>query len=274
MQINTGRIVALMRRNGMDAEANAIENGEAVLGTVCEIAGFTQQPQQTAMLQRGNCAIPGLPGIPGANMPGIPGLGGNYPACYTACQQVNPCLRPYLEDQALRIDAWSLLELYKNEAEIVHLNTSVGVAPFNSATPIASNQSMLFTQEIGQQLAWIPGLLKVSATFSDGADHQSLLNLELFAGPRGLTSLTDTTGLIRIGRAYTFEDFVCGASCYLAPWPKLFNCTNPVIPGERAVYVKVVAGALPGGATVTGLSIVAIKADTQQFVNCCGKMNN
>ena len=215
----------------------------------------------------GSGNVPGIP-IP-SSLPGIPGAGANYPACYTACRQINPCLGPYLANQALQIDSWSLLELYKNEAEIVHNDVSVGAAPYQSDTPLAAGQSILYAQEVGQQLAYIPGALKVKATFSDGNDYQALLSLTLYSGPRGLTGLTSVNGLIRIGRPYTFEDFVCGTSCYLAPWPKLFNCANQVIPGERSVYVLVQAGALPDNVTVTSLSIVTIKADTPQYVNCC-----
>lgn len=222
----------------------------------------------------GSCSIGGgnIPGIPTPmnGLPGIPGGNGrNYPACYTACKQVNPCLEPYLQNQALQIDSWSLLELYKNEAQIVHNNVSVGATPFQTDTPLAAGQTILYTQEVGQQLAYIPGALKVKATFSDGNDYQALLSLTLYAGPRGLTGLTSVNGLIRIGRPYTFEDFVCGTACYLAPWPELFNCANQVIPGERAVYVVVEAGALPDNVTVSSLSIVTIKADTPQYVNCC-----
>lgn len=220
----------------------------------------------------GGSTIPGIPSNGG--IPGVPLARGSYPACYTDCRDINPCLRPYLENQALQIDAFSLLELYKNEAEIVHQNVSVGAAPFNSALPLAANQSIVYVQEAGQQLAYVPGLLKVKATFSDGNDHQADLGLTLYAGPRGLTGITSlgaSSGLTIIGRAYTFEDFQCGTSCYLAPWPKLFNCSNQVIPGERCVYAVVNAGAL-GAVTVTSLSIVTIKANTDQFVNCCKQM--
>lgn len=231
----------------------------------------------------GSCSMGGngaggsnLPGIPSTGgIPGVPLARGSYPACYTDCRDINPCLRPYLENQALQIDAFSLLELYKNEAEIVHQNVSVGAAPYNSALPLAANQSIVYVQEAGQQLAYVPGLLKVKAVFSDGQDHQSDLGLTLYAGPRGLTGITNvsasSSGLTIIGRPYTFEDFVCGTSCYLAPWPKLFNCSNQVIPGERCVYAVVNAGAL-GAVTVTSLSIVTIKANTDQFVNCCKQM--
>jgi hypothetical protein len=262
-------------------------------GMACSAAGFGGgQPALPATAGHGGCsgncggncaggacAMPatGMPGIPATVLPGVPGMGRNWPACYTACKTLNPCLVPYLQNQALEIDSWALMELYKNESQIVHHNVvaSAAAGSFVAGLPLASNQTIVFAQEIGQQLAYMPGALKVSATFSDGGDHQSALGLTLFSGPRGLTGLTSvaaTTGLIQIGRPFTFMDFVCGTACYLAPWPELYNCANQVIPGQRAVYVAVTAGAIPGAATVTDMSIVTIKADTAQFVNCCGKL--
>lgn len=269
MQINTGRMYALMRRNGMSAEADALENGERTVGSICEIMGLDRpaasmvQELPPSQREPGSCTS----GIPG-NIPGI----GAWPACYK-CKTLDPCLLPYLQDQALTFDAWSLLELYKNESDLVHFNSFVGAAPFVAPAALAANKASLLAQEVGQQLAYIPGLLKVSAKFSDAKDHQADLGLTIYVGPRGLTGLTTTDGLIQVGKPFTFEDFVCGTACYLAPFPDLYGCSNRVIPGPRSLYVKVSAGALPDGVTVESLSVVVIKAGTVQFANCCNQNN-
>jgi hypothetical protein len=267
MQIDTNIIVALMRRNGMTAEANAVERGEAVVGQICDMVQNGAKP----VLAKPDCGCekPSLTEAGrGDTIPGMD-VGFMFPGCYAECDKIDPCLEPYLRDQYLQIDAWSWVELMQHESELVHVDKIVGVAPFQTDVSLASGESVLFAQEDGQQLAYIPGLLKVKATFSDGEDHLADLSLQLYAGPRSLTGLTSVSALTQVGRAFKFEDFVCGDSCYLARWPKLFRCRNRVIPGPRSVYVTVTAGTLPDGVTVESLSIVIIKAHTEAFFNCC-----
>lgn len=269
------RLAGELEAKGYGAAAQAIRRGDVALGAACELAGFNRpadmgQAQAIAVVQRANdagmmrgpCAR--VPGLGGMNLPGV----NTWPACYR-CKDIDPCLIPYLEDQALQLDPWALLKLYTNESDLVHINVDVGDAPFVTPEGLASNESAMLAQELGQELAYIPGLLKVSVKFSDGEDHQELVSLQLYSGARGLTGLTDTSGLTEIGRPFTFEDFVCGTACYLAPFPDMLGCSNRVIPGQRSVYAKVTAAPLPGGVTIEGLSIVIIKTGTKQYANCC-----
>lgn len=215
----------------------------------------------------GSCSIPNqnAPGtVPMLNIPGTP------PGCYD-CEAVDPCLAPFLAFERYQMDPWSWLQLQQDDSDLVHVDKDVGAAPFVDIDNLSSNTAAMLAMEDAQQLAWIPGLLKIKIKFSDNESHNQAIGLQLFAGPRGLINLTGETALTKLGRAYKGEDFVCGDACYLVGMPKLLKCSNRVLPGPRALYVKVTCGALPDGVTVEEVSITVIKAGTSTFANCCSK---
>jgi len=188
------------------------------------------------------------------------------PQCYSKCRRLSPCLLEMMRHARTRFDEWSWLEMAKSEGSIVHFDTSVGIGPnYQTALPIAANQSMIFAQEATQQLPWEPGLVKVEPTWSGGG-APGAVTLRLYSGPRGVTGITDPTasGLIQIGNDLKLSDFKSGDNAFLTQMPELFNCKTAGIPDTRAMYIEIAAGAI-GGDTLTDIGLAVIKDYTQKY---------
>ena len=109
----------------------------------------------------GMCQFPNSPGAAPMLVPL-----GEAPECYD-CDCIDPCLYPLLVQARNDFDDYAWQELWKEESPIVHLDKSVGLAAdYNDNTPLASSEKILYVQEDGQQLPWVPGLVKVEGKFS------------------------------------------------------------------------------------------------------------
>lgn len=187
------------------------------------------------------------------------------------CRTIDPCIVwMYLEDRRdLDSAAWE--QLLAKDGQLVHIDKYVGAAPYQDV-PLPSNKKAIFTQSDEQQLSYWPEIIKLSPDWN-GTPVPSKVVLRWFTGDKGLTALTDTTGLIQIGETQTLADYACGDSCYVVPFPKVKLCPMGHIPRRRAVYLEVETKSI-GGATVTGINATIIKRGTEmweRWAPLCGK---
>ncbi|MCY0994342.1 hypothetical protein OV203_44870 [Nannocystis sp. ILAH1] len=217
--------------------------------------GQQQQQQQPGM----------VPVVPGAAPLQV------LPQCYLDCDCIDACLYEFLKHARLDFDEWSWLELNKNESDIVHLNVPAGGVGYQAALPLAASQKIIFQQELGQQLPYQPGAIKIDPKWTGNAVPDQV-TVTLYAGDRGLTGITNpaASGLIIVGRPFTLQDFECKDDCYVVPWPRLFGCRTSAIPHRRAIYIEFAASSALGQATVTSLNPTILKKGSRLYGKYCG----
>jgi len=288
VNIDLGRLTALLRSKGMTEAALTIEQSVEVAGDACRILGFQDPASGPAAgaggeLVKKDCGCGGGGGG-GAAAPTamrgalLPTMLGGYPVwaaargllggCYIGCRALDPCLTPYMEDAFLRFDSWAWRSMSTTDPIVVHLNKSVGVAPYNTALPLNPSDTILFAQEDAQMLPYNPGGIKVDPKWSAAAAPAEV-TVQLFTGKNGLTGFTDTTGLVPIGGPLTLADFECKDDCYILAFPLLDNCIAGPIPDLRSLYVQISASATMGATTLTSLNFTILKKGTQRYVASC-----
>lgn len=100
-------------------------------------------------------------------------------------------------------------------------------------------------------------LQRVRISFWSAPNHISLSHAEVLKH-QSLRSC----GMTEIGAQYRLSDFEPRPEgCYLAPWPKLFNCADAVIPDLRAVYAEIL---MPHATSAEVVTLSVIKAGTVQ----------
>jgi hypothetical protein len=276
MNIDIDRVVALMRANGMEMQARALESGEAVIGTVCEIAGFTKSDstslatqQQGMQVQQRSCDKPtggretGV--VPAWNLPGA------APQCYMNCAPVSECLLPLLREARSRFDDHAWMQLWTRDPTIIHIDkiVSLASAPYLAAFPLTSNGKIILAQEDAQQLPFLPGMFKFDWKFSDHQAPDQIV-VRLFTGPRGLTGLTGTSALVPVGNDLKLSDFECKDDCYFLPYPDILLCQAGGIPDTRTVYIELEARGLGGGGNqLDSINMTLFKRGTKKFRSTC-----
>lgn len=100
-------------------------------------------------------------------------------------------------------------------------------------------------------------LQRIRISFWSAPNHISLSYAEVLRH-QSLRSC----GMTEIGAQYRLSDFEPRPEdCYLAPWPKLFNCADAVIPDLRSVFAEIL---MPQAASVEVVTFSVIKAGTVQ----------
>ncbi|GEM_PF-5064646 len=278
MEINTSQVFAAMRRAGMTVEADALERGEAVLGTVCEIAGYGNQSGKATASS--DCACKGGADTTamadgGAGIVPVWNLPGAAPSCYTQCTGVDKCLVPLLREARSRFDDHAWMQLWTKDPTIVHFSkvVSPASAPYVAAFPLVANSKIIVAQEDAQQLPYLPGYFKFTWKFSV-TDAKDNVKVRIFTGPRGLTGLTSTTALVQIGNDLTLADFECHDDCYFLPYPDLLGCQSSGIPDTRSIYIELEADGLGGGGNqLDSTNLSMLKRGSKKYKAACGQYN-
>lgn len=279
--INIDKIITLLREYGRNAEADALESGDAMLNAACQAVNFQEKPT-TALARKEDCGCKGTPLSSSSTamaMRGVDGtvpmwnLPGAAPNCYNRCTPVDECLVPLLAQARSRFDDHAWMYLWIKDPQVLHFNkvVSAASAPFLNALPLTSNAKIIFTQQDSQQLPFLPGYFKLDWKFSV-TDAKENVKVSIFTGPRGLTGLTDTSALTPVGDALVLADFECRDDCYFLPYPDLIGCTPGGIPDTRAIYILLEAGGLGGGGNqLNMLNLSMLKRGSKRYASECSQ---
>lgn len=247
--MGSGNAAALMKANG---------NGNGAAHKCKEGCGCEDCTITTVLDQQ--CNIPSGAAPPYQVVPG----------CYGDCNVMPPCLRPFMLYARFGFDDQSWLELNKRESDLVHYNTVISDGPnFLNNFPLTANTAIITVQEAGQQLPYLPGIVKVTPSWN-GDPVPANVTVQIYSGPRDLQVVTDpeADGLITVGRAFTLADWICGDDCTVVPYPRLFNCLAGPIPHQRRLFFRFTATDI-GAAEVTSINTTIYKRDTFDFKRCC-----
>lgn len=249
---------------GASAMSTQVEKHDC--GGACGKANCDGKSCSTAIVldvQTGNGRIP-MWNLPGA-----------APECYAGCEPVNKCLVPLLAESRSRFDDVSWAQLWVSDPTLIHFDkvVSAAVGTYLAALPLTSNTKIILAQEDAQQLPYLPDFFKVDWKFSDHEAADKVI-VRIFAGPRGLTGLTTSSGLVKLGNDLKLADFECKDDCYFFEYPKFMGCRSTGIPDTRSVYIELEAQALGGGGNqLDSINFTLFKRGSKKAATMCSRYN-